>query len=41
MVATEVGKVAALWLNPGKAYTSEGQTTVLLGITEMGLKVRS
>ena len=41
MVDTEVGKVAALWLNPGKAYTSEGQTEVLMGITEMGLKVRS
>jgi hypothetical protein len=41
MVDTEVGKVAALWLNPGKAYTSEGQTEVLIGITEMGLHVRS
>ena len=41
MVDTEVGKVAALWLNPGKAYTSEGQTEVLMGITEMGLKIRS
>ena len=41
MVDTEVGKVAALWLNPGKAYTSEGQTEVLMGITDMGLKVRS
>lgn len=41
MVDTEVGKVAALWLNPGKAYTSEGQTDVLMDITAMGLKVRS
>lgn len=41
MVDTEVGKVAALWLNPGKAYTSEGQTDVLMGIAAMGLKVRS
>ena len=41
MVDTEVGKVAALWLNSGKAYTSEGQTEVLMGITEMSLKVRS
>lgn len=41
MVDTEVGKVAAFWLNPGKAYTSEGQTEVLMDITEMGLKVRS
>jgi len=41
MVDTEVGKVAALWLNPGKAYTSEGQTDVLMSITGMGLKVCS
>ena len=41
MVDTEVGKVAALWLNPGKAYTSEGQTAVLMGITAMGLKIHS
>jgi hypothetical protein len=41
MVDTEVGKVAALWLNPGKAYTSEGQTEVLMGITAMGIKIRS
>jgi hypothetical protein len=41
MVDTEVGKVAALWLNPGKAYTSEGQTEVLMSITRMGLKVCS
>ncbi len=41
MVDTEVGKVAALWLNPGKAYTSEGQAEVLMGIAAMGLQVRS
>lgn len=41
MVDTEVGKVAALWLNPGKAYTSEGQAEVLMGLGEMGLKVFS
>jgi len=41
MVDTEVGKIAALWLNPGKAYTSEGQTEVLMGITTLGLKVHS
>jgi hypothetical protein len=41
MVDTETGKVVALWLNPGKAYTSDGQTEVLMGITGMGLKIRS
>jgi len=35
MVDTEAGKVAALWLNPGKANTSEGQTEVLMGITRL------
>lgn len=41
MVDTEAGKVAALWLNPGKAYTSEGQPEVLMGFGGMGLKVLS
>lgn len=40
MVDTEAGKIAALWLNPGKAYTSEGQAEVLMGLAGMGLKVR-
>lgn len=41
MVDTEAGKIAALWLNPGKAYTSEGQAEVLMGLAGMGLKVFS
>ena len=41
MVDTEVGKVAALWLNPGKAYTSEGQAEVLMDMQQMGLKIRA
>lgn len=41
MVDTEAGKIAALWLNPGKAYTSEGQADVLMGFAGMGLKVLS
>lgn len=39
MVDTEVGKVAALWLNPGKAYTSEGQAEVLLDMHRFGMKI--
>lgn len=41
MVDTEVGKVAALWLNPGRAYTSEGQAQVLIDIRKMGIKIHS
>lgn len=41
MVDTEVGKVVALWLNPGKAYTSEGQAAVLLGLHEMGIPIHA
>lgn len=41
MVDTDAGKVIALWLNPGNAYTSEGQAAMLKMLSDMGLKVNS
>jgi hypothetical protein len=41
MVDTDAGKVIALWLNPGNAYTSEGQASMLKMLSDMGLKVNS
>ena len=41
MVDTDAGKVIALWLNPGNAYTSEGQASMLKTLSDMGLKVNS
>jgi hypothetical protein len=39
MVDTGAGKIVALWLNPGNAYTSEGQANMLQQLADMGLKV--
>jgi hypothetical protein len=41
MVDTEAGKLIALFLNPGNAYTSEGQTAMLKTLLGYGLKVNS
>jgi hypothetical protein len=41
MVDTGVGKVIALWLNPGNAYTSEGQADMLAELSDMGIQILS
>ena len=41
MVDTDAGKVIALWLNPGNAYTSQGQADMLKQVSDMGIKVLS